>query len=498
MIYDFRILPYALGDIVIYLIQTACLNSYKTKTKAIYWRCDLKKFHPIQPNISPKNCLQMIGDLNEALNFNPLLLPVKKANHEDDTFGCETEIDRIINKFYKNYLSSGQVEQFHNYFNTEIASHAPINKYFSIHKKIPLLKLPKNIEQATTSKIFLNTKKKKWIVMHLRFRGIDGKWNLADMERNADPSFWFQVISKIAFSLKKKYAILLLGPASGYPESFLKIPGVFSLNNMGGTLKDSIAALLTAEAFLGSSSGFANCATFANIPYLIFDVTENGYKNYQIPINSHKLPFAQKNQYLSPVCASENEIYSKIRRVLPALKCLKKITRQQLSYRQMRADIAKNKAFQKPIEKILKEAGTKKNHDLMQKIILLEAAAPSLKTNWILQLIKEKTLDGIWLTDPLLTLLVQKIENQEILRIKNTIQKNLQASKIYLPRIEKELENLWPSAHKDLNIRASANLVGFFRKLGFESISKPLFKTLYIFWLIWYRIFYRPLARHRF
>lgn len=498
MIYDFRILPYALGDIVIYLIQTACLKINKIDNNAFYWRCDLKKLHPIQPNISQKNCSQMIGDLNEALIFNPFSLPVINVNHKDNTFGCKTEIDKTLNNFYQKYLKTGQVEHFHRYFNQEIASHATINKHYAIHKEIPLLKLPKKIKQLTQNKIVSNTKKKRWIVMHLRFRGIDGKWNLADVERNADPSFWFRVISDIAFSFKNEYAILLLGPASGYPESFLRIPGVFSLNKMGGTLKDSIAALLTAEVFLGSSSGFANCATFSSVPYLIFDVTKNGYENYQIPTYSSKLPFAQKNQYLSPVCASEKIIYSKIRRLLPALKSQKKGALQQVFQRQIKENIAKNKAFRKPLERILREAGTGKNRDLIKKIILLEEAAPSLGSNWILQLIKEKALDGIWLSDPLLTALIQKIEDEEISRVKNSLNKNLNTSKINLTKIVKDFEDLWPSAHRDLNVRASANLVGRLQKLGFKSISKLPFIILYFFWHIWYRIFYRPFARYRF
>jgi len=440
----------------------------------------------------------MIGDLNEALMFNPFLLPVKNANHQDDSFGCETEIDMTINNFYQKYLKTGQVEHFHNYFNTEIASHAPINKYYAIHKKIPLLKLPKTIIELTRKKISANTKKKKWIVIHLRFRGIDGRWDLADIERNADPSFWFRVISDIAFSFKNEYAILLLGPASGYPESFLRIPGVFSLNTMGGTLKDSIAALLTAEAFLGSSSGFANCATFSKIPYLIFDVTKNGYHNYQIPYKSFKLPFAQKKQFLSPVGSSEKIIYSKIRRLLPRLKSQKRFILQKESYRQIKENIAKNRAFRKPVGKILMETGTKTNRDIIKKIILLEEAVPSLGSSWILQLIKEKALDGIWLSDPLLTLLMQKVENEEFLKAKNALTKNLKTSKINLTKIAKELENLWPSAHRDLNIRASANLVARFQKLGFNSVAKLPFKSLYLVWLIWYRIFYRPFTRFRF
>ena len=79
MIYDFRILPFALGDVIISMIHGAIdLKGKTSKSPFYYYRNDLEKNHPIQRFINKHNVDQHLGDLNEALLFNPLQLPIKQ------------------------------------------------------------------------------------------------------------------------------------------------------------------------------------------------------------------------------------------------------------------------------------------------------------------------------------------------------------------------------------------------------------------------------------
>jgi hypothetical protein len=111
-----------------------------------------------------------------------------------------------------------------------------------------------------------------------------------------------------------------MGNTENIPTAFLDIPGVATLRANGGTLKNDLAAVLGAKAFLGSSSGFAAAANFSKTPYVIFNVTPAGYKNYAVEPGGTKLPFACLRQHLIQKGEIFNRIDSKIKDVLPEIK----------------------------------------------------------------------------------------------------------------------------------------------------------------------------------
>ena len=498
MIYDFRILPFALGDVIISMIHgSVALRDQKSKFPFYYYRYDLEKDHPIQGFINKRNAKKHLGDLNEALLFNPLRLPVKRITKTSENAGCETTQDLTIQNFYQDYVESNRVNEYHNYFNINIASHRSLNMWSDKNNQIPQLKSPSVIIRNTKNLIKRYTGKKKWICVHLRFRGLENNKDLADVNRNADPRFWHQILSEIAQQYKNDHAILLLGPAGSYPIEFYKISNLYAVSIMGGTLKNSIAAILSASAFIGSSSGFANCATFSSTPYLIFDVSDNGYENYCIEKDSIRLPFAKKQQHLSSQSESKEILAKKLRTLLPRLKKQKPICLKDSEVKKATNKYAKNKVFSHIISKLVDKLNDKPDRQLFSEIVLLENVVPDLKEDPCLKMLKSSSLLGFHASSDQTEAYFKKIQD---LTLKSGISKNnqiLQNKKIEISTAIALYEKNWNSFSKDLDIRATRNLLSKLNCLGFQVINRMVFRILFYFWKYWYRAFYKPFGRYR-
>jgi hypothetical protein len=499
MIYDFRILPFALGDIIISMVHGAVeLKGKISKFPFYYFRNDLVKTHPIQPFINQRNAKKQLGDLSEALLFNPLQLPVKKINKKQESAGCETAQDLEILNFYKEYLQTSKVKKYHSYFNTQIASHRSLNKLTQESKPIPKLQTPRHIAQETKKIIKKYTGRNKWICVHLRFRGLNPGEDLADIKRNADPGFWYALISEIAHKYKNDHAVLLLGPAESYPSSFYEIPNLHAVSGMGGTLKNSLSAILSATAFIGSSSGFANCATFSNTPYLIFDVSGNGYENYCIEYDSPRLPFAKKQQHLSSQSDCEELVNEKLSDLLPRLNKIRQPFNDNYAIQKAKSKYKIIKAFSHSILNRLNKLSDKPDKSLFSEIRLLEKVVPELKEDAILKWVKSKSLFGLHEDQTRTEEYFAKIKELKSTAGDEKIKQILQNPMIRIANAITLYHINWASFDRDLDARAIRNLLARLHSIGVKTVSRENFKILFRFWKCWYRLFYKPFTRFRF
>jgi len=498
MIYDFRILPFALGDIIISMIHGAIdLNGKTLKFPFYYFRNDLEKTHPIQRFINKHNVDKHLGDLSEALLFNPLQLPIRKISSKSDNAGCETAQDLKIHTFYKEYLQSNQVNNYHSYFNAEIASHRSLNKFNQKNKPMPNLKAPSYITKETQRLIKKYTGKNKWICAHLRFRGLNPKEDLADIKRNADPGFWYGMLSNIAQEYKNDHAVLLLGPKGSYPESFYGIPNLYAVSSMGGTLKNSITTILSSTAFFGSSSGFANCATFSNTPYLIFDVSENGYENYCVEYNSPRLPFAKEQQHLSSQLDSPKMVADKLRGILPLLNNTSQPFSNDSEIKTAKAKYKMIKAFSSSVSKRINKLSDKPDKSLFSEICYLEKVVPELKEDAILKWVKSQSLFGLYEDQARAEEYFAKIEELKRNSSDAKIRQILQNPKIQIKDAITLFHINWSIFSRDLDARAIRNLLGRLNFMGVQTVRRENFKALFLLWKYWYRVFYKPFTRFR-
>ena len=499
MIYDFRILPFALGDVIISMIHGAI--DFKGKTSKFpfyYYRNDVKKAHPIQRFINKQNAKKHLGDLNEALLFNPLQLPIKEIRKKPDNAGCETSQELIISDFYQKYKNTNQVKEYHNYFNSNIASHKCLNQWSQEKNQIPQLHAPKDLIIKTKKLIKKYTGKNKWICVHLRFRGIEKDADFSDIKRNADPGFWYGMLFNIAQYYKNDHAVLLLGPKGSYPATFYEIPNLYAISSLGGTLKNSITAILSASAFIGSSSGFANCATFSNTPYLIFDVSESGYENYCIEYDSPRLPFAKKQQHLSSQSDSPKIVLEKIRDLLPRSNEISQPIPDDCEINTAKTKYKRIGAFSYVISKMIRKLTDKPDTSLFSEICLLEKVVPELKEDAILKWVKSKSLFGLYENQSRSEEYFTKINELKLKSSNAKIKQILHNPKVQIKSAITLYHINWSTLSRDLDARAIRNLLGRLNSFGIQAIGREKFKIFSLFWKFWYRIFYKPFTRFRF
>ena len=499
MIYDFRILPFALGDIIISMIHGAIdLKGKTSKSPFYYYRNDLEKNHPIQRFINKHNVDQHLGDLNEALLFNPLQLPIKEIRKKPDNAGCETSQELMIRDFYEKYKNTNQVKEYHNYFNSKIASHKFLNQWSQEKNQIPQLHASRDLILKTKKLIKKYTGKNKWICVHLRFRGIQKDADLADIKRNADPVFWYGMLTNIAKEYKNDHAVLLLGPKGSYPESFYGIPNLYAVSSLGGTLKNSIAAILSSTAFIGSSSGFANCATFSNTPYLIFDVSENGYENYCIEYDSPRLPFAKKQQHLSSQSDCAEIVHEKLSDLLSRLKEISPHLLDESEIKTAKTKYKTIKAFSYVVSKRVNKLGVKPDKTLFSEICFIERVVPELKEDAILKWVKSKSLLGLYEDQARAEEFFDKIKELKRISSDEIIKQILQNPNIQIKDAITLYHIYWSTFSRDLDARAMRNLLGLLKSLRVQTVGRESFKILFLLWKFWYRVFYKPFERFRF
>ena len=498
MIYDFRILPFALGDVIISMIHGAIdLEGKTSKFPFYYYRNDLEKTHPIQRFINKHNVDKHLGDLNEALLFNPFQIPIKEIRKKPNNAGCETSQELIIREFYEKYKNTNQVKEYHNYFNSNIASHKCLNQWSQKKNQIPQLQASKDLILKTKKLINKYTGKNKWICVHLRFRGIEKDADLADIKRNADPGFWYGMLTNIAKEYKNDHAVLLLGPKGSYPKSFYGIPNLYAVSSLGGTLKNSITAILSSTAFIGSSSGFANCATFSNTPYLIFDVSENGYENYCIEYDSPSLPFAKKQQHLSSQSDCAEIVHDKLSYLLSRLKEISPPLRNDSEIKTAKTKYKIIKAFSCIVSKRINKLSDKPDESLFSELCLLEKNVPELNEDAIFKWVKSKSLLGLYEDQGRADEFFAKIKELKRKSSDAKIGQILQNPKIQIKDAITLYHVNWSTFSRDLDARAIRNLLGRLKSLGVQTVGRESFKILFLLWKFWYRMFYKPFARFR-
>jgi hypothetical protein len=306
------------------------------------------------------------------------------------------------------------------------------------------------------------------------------------------------MLSRIAQAYKNDSVVLLLGPRGSYPESFYGIPNLYAVSSMGGTLKNSITTILSASAFIGSSSGFANCATFSNTPYLIFDVSENGYENYCIEYDSPRLPFAKTKQHLSSQSDCEELVFEKVRDLLPRLNKISQPFIDNSAIQMAKSKYKTIRALSFAISKRMNKLGEEPDERLFSELCLLENTVPELKEDAILKWVKSKSLFGIHEDQTRTEEYFAKIKELKSKAGDQKIKQILQNPKIRIVDAITLYHINWSTFARDLDARAIRNLLARLHSIGVKTVSRENFKILFRFWKCWYRLFYKPFTRFRF
>lgn len=489
MIYDFQYLPFSLGDILTWSVhQTVQAKEAHWQPKEIRYQCQLKLPHPMQPFIKPGKGKKYLGELPEAFLFNPLGLRV--AGEEGRTFRehVRTDYMRDLKKLKLGSPNVINIKDQTRFFEQHVASHKKLNDFYQKNGQIPFLQAPLSVAKQTSEMIRRVTGKTRWICVHIRFRGYDQRWDLSDAARNADPVVWFGLLDVLAANYLRTHAILLMGEVANYPTSFLEIPGVHSLRKCGGTLKNDLASIFAAQAFLGSSSGFATAANFSQTPYAIFNVTPSGYHNYAIRETEEKLPFAHKQQLLSPSYQDLGEMVKTVRKILPV-----RHTGTKNRLHRLRSNHAPNgnlSAFTAClIEQINRHQTTKSPKSLEKYFQTFEAVIPEAKYTFEVHLARKIASKKSLVQDAFLWSAYRQITEIRADAAWDLIS-SLTSKEVIVNTALPKAVRARELAPQDIRIRAIWNLLRRAQKLRVNKLSRGLFKVLVSLWVLYYRLFY--------
>jgi len=489
MIYDFQYLPFSLGDILTWSVHQAVqAKEADWQPKEIGYRCRITLPHPMQPFVKAGKGEKYLGELPEAFLFNPLGLRVTAKAGQSLREHFKTEYTADLKKLQLASTDFVDPKQQTMFFEKHVASHKKLNHFYRQNGQIPLLKAPSSVTKQTSELIRRVTGKTRWICVHIRFRGYDTRWDLSDADRNADPVAWFGLLEAIAAHYQRTHAILLMGEIANYPASFREIPGVLSLRTCGGTLKNDLASILSARAFLGSSSGFATAANFSITPYAIFNVIPSGYNNYAIRETEEKLPFARKQQLLSSSDQDLQGMLKTARRILPIRSI------------RSRSWLKKGKAKDMPnsnldpfagalLQQIKRHKGASSSSSLNKYFEAFEAVVPEARYTFEVHLARRIANKKRLIKDGFVWAAYRKITEIRAEAAWDLIH-GITSKEIFVKAALPLAVRARELAPQDIRVRAIWNLLRRAQKLRVDKLNRNLFRFLVFIWMLYYRLFY--------
>jgi hypothetical protein len=492
VIYDFQYLPFSLGDILTWTVHLAVqAQEAKWEPREIRYRHQLRYTHPMQPFIHAGEGKKYLGELPEAFLFNPLGLKTVEEKEAHPTRECVlTEYGRDLKNIREESREGIDIRKQTRFFIRHVASHANLNQYYQQGGKIPLLNAPVAIAKQTAKLIRQATGKNKWICLHIRFRGYDQRWDLSDASRNADPVAWFQLLEAISASYHRTHAILLMGEIANYPPSFQEIPGIVSLRAKGGTLQNDLAAVLGAEAFLGSSSGFATAANFSSTPYVIFNVTPSGFQNYAISQNAGKLPFAHSRQFLDGSGQDPAAMVKMAARILPKIKVRARPRRPRRSDTRQHAGLGLA-AFSATLLARIDRHDVHQSADSLEEYFqAFEAVIPEAKNSFEVHLARKLADKAGTIQDEFVWRAFRKLTEIRAEAARKKVEVILQDKKIFITTALPLAVRARELAPYDIRVRSFWNLLRRAQKLRCKRVDRTVLRLCAFFWAAFYRLFY--------
>jgi hypothetical protein len=308
-IYDFALLPYALGDVLTWNVQTAIRAAEAGRGQVDVYICADPRY--------PSNIYQrgLVVEENSFLYFNELLgafgthpslgnihvftsrdqmLERLRALSESDAVVLEAVHD------YETTLGNSDSLDTHNniYFRKYIYSHAKLNEYHAQRGAIPLLVASRGCEPDVEGVMTRLLGGKRVVVIHPRLRRLDhGMGGDHTYRRDSDFLEWHEFLRGAAIN-HPEVQFVVVGRLQEKPLELLRLANVTNLRTLGLGLGHELTLMQRADLFIGTSSGFAAMANFSSVPYFITRMTKGSCDAYAIPDGASSLPFAAPNQIL--------------------------------------------------------------------------------------------------------------------------------------------------------------------------------------------------------
>lgn len=306
-VYDFSILPYALGDVLTWSVK-ACIQAQALERDSIDVHFCID---PRFPSPSFQDRLHIDTDANKyflellpAFYTNPMLGNIKIFYHREEML-CE--LNSIHNKKPEHFkeikayfdamklVSTPQAND--EYLSAVCAGHNDINQWYKIKGQVPELNIPKGYDKEVIK--FLNDIGREHFIVTTQFRlnAFKNGRQSSEVGRDSDPLIWIELF-KNAYKEFPEIKFLLLGQVQEKPLAILELPNVVTPRVLGYNLGHELGIIKQADYFLGTCSGFSAMAAFTKTPYFVSGLNERSYYLFDIKENDTKFPFATNRQRL--------------------------------------------------------------------------------------------------------------------------------------------------------------------------------------------------------
>jgi hypothetical protein len=307
-IYDFELLPYALGDVLTWNTQTAIQCAELGRERVDVHVC-LDRRTPAsiyqQGTISADNCELYFSELFGAFGTHPMLGNIQIYRRREELLERLREIadaDAAIREPLADYeqalASRDDNDVLVSYFTKYIYFHERINAYAEAHGEIPWLAPSIGCEPDVAGLVERLFAGKKIVAIHFRLRRLDaGLGGDHTYHRDSDFLEWYEFLREAQVT-HPDVQFILLGRLQEKPLKALDLPNVTSLRLLGFGLGHELTMMLRSDLFIGTSSGFAAMANFSTVPHFITHMNDESCNAYGIAPGAERLPFARPGQIL--------------------------------------------------------------------------------------------------------------------------------------------------------------------------------------------------------
>ncbi len=307
-VYDFELMPYALGDVLTWNVQAAIRARELGRTAVDIMIC-LDRRYPSsiyqRGLVTDRNCELFFSELFGAFGTQPLLRDIHVFRRRETLLAALAERakgDAACREALDDYTRTlGQRDDenaLNAYFIKYIYSHERINHHAAQHGDIPLLVPSIGCEPDIDGLMDRYFADRRIVVIHPRLRRLDlGYAGDHTYSRDSDFLEWFDFLRE-AERRHPEVQFVVVGRLQEKPLEVLALPNVTSLRPMGLGLGHELTLLARCDLFIGTSSGFAAMANFCTTPYFVTRMNRESCKAYCIPEGCDRLPFARPHQTL--------------------------------------------------------------------------------------------------------------------------------------------------------------------------------------------------------
>jgi hypothetical protein len=307
-IYDFDLMPYALGDVLTWNVQTA-IRCEEAGRDAVDVHICLDQRHPASiyqsDMVRADNCWMFFNELFGAFGTHPRLGEIVIHRRREDAMQRlrrEAAADSVNAEALADYehalANRHDNDELVAYFTKYIYFHKGINAFAAAHGRIPLLQPSLGCEPDVAGLLANRLPERRVVLVHLRQRRLDAGYGGGHtLARDSDFLEWYEFLDE-AGRRHPDVQFVVLGRLQEKPLELLRLPNVISLRTLGLGLGHELTLMLRCDLFIGTSSGFAAMANFSTTPYFITKMGRESCNAYQIEFGRDRLPFATERQRL--------------------------------------------------------------------------------------------------------------------------------------------------------------------------------------------------------